>query len=201
MRTRYGDSLVIAEWHPYAYDTFNINPDDSLRVARYQHNPGQPALYLDGYYQVEMPSDPVQYYGRFNDAVQVVKSDSTFMMLTVDSTTVDSTEGRVFIRVAADSIAPGTSPTLYCVVIEDSLVDALGGAYFRVPVQFVPGAAGIPLSLIRGDTLDTTLVFPTVGRRLEKLGAAVFVEDASGTEVHRVLQSVTVDRFVLTEEK
>ena len=201
MKTRYGDSLVIAEWHPYAYDTLNINPDDSLRVARYQHNPGQPALILDGYLEVVMPSDPVQYYGEFDNAVQVVKSESTFVMLTVDSAAVDSTEGRVFIRLAADRITLGTSPTLYCVVTEDSLLDPLGGAYFRVAARFVPSAAGIPLSLSRGDTLDTILTFPTIGSRLDKLGAAVFVEDASGNAAHRVLQSATVSRFVLTEDK
>lgn len=149
-----------------------------------------------------MPSDPVQYYGEFDNAVQVVKSDSTFVMLTVDSAAVDSTEGRVFIRVAADSIAPGTSPTLYCIVTEDSLTDPLGGSYSRVPQQFLPNPNGIPVtSLRRGDTLDTVLTFVATGRRLDRLGAAVFVEDASGTEEHRVLQSATVDRFALTEER
>jgi len=201
VRTRYGDSLVIAEWHPYAYDTFNINPDDSLRVARYQHNPGQPALILDGYLEVVMPSDPGQFYSTFYDAIRVVKSESTFVALMVDSAKADSAQGRIFVRLAADSIAPGTSPTLYCVVTEDSLLDPLGGAYFRVAARFVPSAAGIPLNLSRGDTLDTALTFPTAGYRLDKLGAAVFVEDASGTDEHRVLQSATIDRFVLTEEK
>jgi hypothetical protein len=122
-------------------------------------------------------------------------------MLTIDSAAVDSTEGRVFIRLAADSIKLGTSPTLYCIVTEDSLLDPLGGAYFRVAARFVPSAAGVPLSLTRGDTLDTILTFPAAGRRLDKLGAVVFVEDASGTEEHRVLQSATVDRFALTEEE
>jgi hypothetical protein len=200
VRTRYGDSLVIAEWHPYAHDAFNINPDDSLRVFRYQHNPGQPSLVLDGYLEVVMPSDPAQYYGEFDNAVKNVKSDTSFIMLEA-SGEADSSVGRVFIRLAADSITPGTSPTLYCVVTEDSLLAPLGGAYFRVPVRFVPSAVGIPLSLSRGDTLDTTLTFATTGYRLDKLGAAVFVEDASGAEEHRVLQSVTVGRFVLTEDK
>ncbi len=201
MRTRYGDSLAIAEWHPYAYDTFNINPDDSLRVARYQHNPGQPSLVLDGYLELVMPSDPVQYYGEFANAVQVVKSKSTFVTLMVDSAAADSAQGMIRVRVTADRIAPDSRPTLYCVVTEDSLLDPLGGAYFRVPARFVPDRNGIPLTLSRGDTLDTTLAFPTAGYRLDKLGAAVFVEDASGTEEHRVLQSATIDRFVLTEEK
>ena len=200
MRTRYGDSLVIAEWHPYAYDTFNINPDDSLRVFRYQHNPGQPSLVLDGYLEVVMPSDPAQYYGEFDNAVKSVKSDTSFMMLEA-SGEADSSVGRVFIRLAADSITPGTSPTLYCVVTEDSLPAPLGGAYFRVPAQFVPDRNGPPVSLARGDTLVDTLTFAIAGYRLDKLGAAVFVEDASGTDEHRVLQSATIDRFVLTEEK
>jgi len=201
VRTRYGDSLVIAEWHPYAHDTFNMNPDDSLRVARYQHNPGQPALILDGYLEVVMPSDPVQYYGEFGNAIKVVKSESTFVTLVVDSAAADSAQGRVFIRLTADSIAPGAVPTFHCVITEDSLTDPLGGAYFRVPRRFVPDLSGIPLSLDRGDTLDTTLTFPVAGYRLDKLGAAVFVEDASGSEEHRVLQSATIERFVLTEEK
>ena len=204
MRTRYGDSLVIVEWHPYAHDSLNINPDDSLRVARYVHNLGQPSLVLDGYRAVEMPSDPSQFYSTFDDAIRVVKSESTFVTLMVDSAKADSAQGRVFVRLAADSIAPGTSPTLYCVVTEDSLVPdtVFGGAYFRVPAQFVPDPNGIPVSsLRRGDTLDTILTFATAGHRLDMLGAAVFVEDASGSEEHRVLQSVTISRFVLTEDK
>jgi len=201
MRTRYGDSLAIAEWHPYAYDTFNINPDDSLRVARYQHNPGQPSLVLDGYLELVMPSDPVQYYGEFANAVKVVKSKSTFVTLMVDSAAADSAQGVIIVRVTADSITPGSSPTLYCVVTEDSLLDALGGAYFRVAAQFLPDRNGVPVSLARGDTLVDTLTFATTGHRLDKLGAVVFIEDVSGTEEHRVLQSATIDRFVLTEEK
>jgi hypothetical protein len=201
VRTKYDDSLAIVEWHPYAYDTFNINPDDSLRIVRYQHNPGQPSLVLDGHLEVVMPSDPTLYYDGFNDAISVVKSESTFVTLTVDSASADSGEGRVFIRLAADSIAPGTSPTLYCVITEDSLTDRLGASYFRIPRRLVPHASGISLSLARGDTLDTTLTFPTTGHRLDKLGAAVFVEDATGTEKHRVLQAATIRSFAMTEEK
>ena len=200
MRTRYGDSLVIAEWHPYAYDTFNINPDDSLRVSRYQHNPGQPSLALDGYQQVAMPSDPSQYYATFDAAIRTVKSTAAYVALTATGA-ADTVEGRIVVTLAMDSISPGSSPTLYCVVTEDSLVDVLGGAYFRVPAQFVPDRNGLPVSLARGDTLVDTLTFATAGHRLDKLCAAVFVEDASGTEEHRVLQSATIDRFVLMEEK
>ena len=173
-----------------------------MRVARYVHNPGQPSLVLDGYRRVEMPSDPVQFYSTFYDAIRVVKSESTFVALMVDSAKADSAQGRVFIRLAADSIAPGTSPTLYCVVTEDSLLDPLGGSYSRVPQQFLPDPNGIPVtSLRRGDTLDTVLTFVATGHRPDKLGAVVFVEDASGTEEHRVFQSATIDRFVLTEDK
>jgi hypothetical protein len=100
-----------------------------------------------------------------------------------------------------DSIAPGSMPTLHCVVTDDSLLDPLGGAYFRVPFQLLPDLNGMPVSLARGDTLVDTLTFATAGHRLDKLGAAVFVEDASGTEEHRVLQSATISRFVLTEDK
>ena len=200
MRTRYGDSLAIVAWHPYAHDTLNINPDDSIRMSRYQHNPGQPSLALDGYLQVTMPSDPSEYYATFDAAIRTVKSTPAFVTLTATGE-ADTVEGRVLVTLAMDSITPGTNPTLYCVVTEDSLLDQLGGAYYRVPAQFVPDRNGVPVSLARGDTLVDTLTFATAGYRLDKLGAVVFVEDASGTEVHRVLQSATISRFVLTEDK
>jgi len=201
VRTRYGDSLAVVEWHPYGYDVMNINPDDSLRVARYQHNPGQPSLILDGYLEVTLPSDPSLYYGEFSNAIQSVKSESTFVTLTVDSTAADSVEGRVFLTIADDSVASGAQPTLYCVVTQDSLTDPLGAVYKRVARRFVPNRDGIPLTLGRGDTLDTALVFPTAGLRLDKLGAALFVEDAGGSITHRVFQSATIGQFTLTEEK
>jgi hypothetical protein len=201
VRTKYDDSLAIVEWHPYAYDTFNINPDDSLRVDLYQHNPGQPSLVLDGHRPVEMPSDPGQYYSGFDNAVSVAKSESTFVTLLVDSAKADSIEGHIFFRLTVDSVTPGTAPTLCCVVTEDSLVDLLGGVYFRIPVRFVPDRHGLPINLDRGDTLDTTLAFSTAGYRTDKLGAAVFVEEASWTEERRVLQAATIRSFVMTEEK
>jgi hypothetical protein len=201
VRTRFGDSLVIVEWHPYAGDTFNINPDDSLRVSRYQHNPGQPSLVLDGYVAVEIPSEPTQFYSTFDDAIRAVKSEPVFVTLVVDSAMADSTQGRILLHLVADSTTPPSNPTLHCVVTEDSLLDQLGGAYFRVPAQFLPNRNGMPVSLARGDTLVDTLTFATAGHRLDMLGAAVFVEDASGTEEHRVLQSATINRFVLTEDK
>jgi hypothetical protein len=200
MRTTYGDSLAIVEWHPYATDTMNINPDDSLRVAGYQHNKGQPSLVLDGYQAVAMPSDPSEFYETFDAAIRAVKSTAAYVALTVTGE-ADTVEGRVIVTLAMDSITPGSSPTLYCVVTEDSLLDQLGGAYFRVPAQFLPDRNGMPVSLARGDTLVDTLTFATAGHRLDMLGAAVFVEDASGTEEHRVLQSATINRFVLTEDK
>jgi hypothetical protein len=200
VRTKYDDSLVIVEWHPYAYDTFNINPDDSLRAARYQHNPGQPSLVLDGHLEVAMPSDPAQYYGGFDNAIRTTKSSASFVMLEAAGS-ADTAEARISLRLAVDSVPAGSSPTLYCVVTEDSLIDPLGGAYFRVPARFVPDRHGLPVGLRRGDTLDTTLTFSTVGYRPDKLGAAVFVEDASETEEHRVLQAATVRSFAITEEK
>lgn len=200
MKARYGDSLAIVEWHPYAHDMLNMNPDDSLRVARYQHNPGQPSLVLDGYLQLAMPSDPSEYYGTFDDAIRTAKSTAAYVALTATGE-ADTVEGRIVVTLAMDSITPGSSPTLYCVVTEDSLTHPLGGAYFRVPAQFVPDRNGVPVNLARGDTLVDTLTFATAGHRLEKLGAAVFIEDASGTEEHRVLQSVTISQFVLTEDK
>jgi len=203
VRTRYGDSLVIVEWHPYAHDTLNINPDDSLRVARYVHNPGQPSLVLDGYFPVEMPSDPPQLYSKFEDAIRVVKSAGSYVTLSAVGS-ADTVEGRVIVTLAMDSITPGTTPTLYCVVTEDSLLveqfmDTV--PYFRIPRQFLPDLNGTPINLARGDTLVDTLTFATAGHRLDKLGAAVFIEDKSGTEEHRVLQSATISRFVLTEDK
>jgi len=200
VKTRYGDSLAVVEWHPYVLDTFNINPDDSLRIARYQHNPGQPSLVLDGYLQVAMPSDPSEYYGTFDAAIRTVKSSATFVALTATGE-ADTVEGRVIVTLAMDSVTTGSTPTLYCVVTEDSLLDPLGGAYFRIPARFLPDRNGVPVSLARGDTLIDTLTFATAGCRLDKLGAAVFVEDVKGTEEHRVLQSATINRFVLTEDK
>jgi len=197
---RYGDSLVVVAWHPYAHDMFNINPDDSLRVARYQHNPGQPSLVLDGYQEVAMPSDPSEYYQAFDAAITAVKSTASYAALTVAGD-ADTVEGRLIITVAMDSITAGTSPTLYCVVTEDSLVDRLGAVYSRVAAQFVPDRNGLLLSLARGDTLVDTLTFSTIGHRPDKLGAAVFIEDASGNEEHRVLQSATLERFALTEDE
>jgi hypothetical protein len=200
VKTRYGDSLAVVEWHPYSTDALNINPDDSLRVAGYQHNPGQPSLVLDGYLQLAMPSDPSEYYESFDAAIRTVKSTAAYVMLTATGD-ADTVEGRVIVTLAMDSITPGSTPTLYCVVTEDSLLDPLGGAYFRVPERFVPDRNGIAVSLARGDTLVDTLTFATAGHRLDKLGAAVFVQDTSATEEHRVLQSATINRFVLTEEK
>jgi hypothetical protein len=200
VKTRYGDSLAVVEWHPYVLDTFNINPDDSLRIARYQHNPGQPSLVLDGYLQVAMPSDPSEYYETFDAAIRTVKSSATFVALTATGE-ADTVEGRVIVTLAMDSVTTGSTPTLYCVVTEDSLLDPLGGAYFRIPARFLPDRNGTSVSLARGDTLVDTLTFATAGYRLDKLGAAVFVEDVRGTEEHRVLQSATISRFVLTEEK
>ena len=200
MKARYGDSLVIVEWHPYATDPFNINPDDSLRVAGYQHNHGQPSLVLDGYQAVAMPSDPSEYYATFDAAIQAVKSTAAYVALTATGE-ADTVEGRIIVTLAMDSITPGSTPTLYCVVTEDSLLDPLGGSYFRVPLRLLPDRNGVPVSLARGDTLVDTLTFATAGHRLEKLGAAVYVEDASGTEEHRVLQSATINRFVLMEDK
>jgi hypothetical protein len=200
VKTRYGDSLAVAEWHPYSTDALNINPDDSLRVAGYQHNPGQPSLVLDGYLQLTMPSDPSEYYETFDAAIRTVKSTAAYVALTATGD-ADTVEGRVIVTLAMDSITPGSTPTLYCVVTEDSLLDPLGGAYYRVPAQFVPDRNGIPVSLARGDTLVDTLTFATAGHRLDKLGAALFVQDTSGTGEHRVLQSATINRFVLTEDK
>jgi hypothetical protein len=198
----YGDSLVLVVWHPYAHDSLNINPDDSVRVARYVHNPGQPSLALDGYLQVSMPSDPAEFYETFDAAIRTVKSTGSFVSLSAAGS-ADTVEGRVVVTLAMDSITPGSNPTLYCVVTEDSLVPdtIFGGAYFRVPQQFVPDLNGVPVSLARGDTLVDTLTFATAGHRLDKLSAAVFVEDASGNVEHRVLQSAIIDRFVLTEDK
>jgi hypothetical protein len=198
----YGDSLVIVVWHPYAHDALNINPDDSLRVARYVHNPGQPSLALDGYLQVAVPSEPDEFYQTFDAAIRSVKSTASYVAVSAAGS-ADTVEGRVIVTLAMDSITPGSNPTLYCVVTEDSLVpDTLfGGAYSRVPRQFLPDLNGVPVSLARGDTLVDTLTFATAGHRLDKLSAAVFVEDASGTEEHRVLQSAIIDRFVLTEGK
>jgi hypothetical protein len=200
VRTRYGDSLVIVEWHPYSDDSLNINPDDSIRMSRYQHNRGQPALSLDGYQQVAIPPDPAQFYETFDAAIRNVRSTVSFAALTAVGE-ADAAEGRIVFTLAMDSIAPGSNPTLYCVVTEDSLLDELGGAYYRVPVQLLPDRNGVPVNLARGDTLVDTLTFSTAGRRLDKLGAAVFVEDASGTAEHRVLQSATIKRFTLMEEK
>jgi len=195
--------LVIVEWHPYAHDSLNMNPDDSLRVARYQHNPGQPSLALDGYREVAIPSEPTEYYQAFDAAIRAVKSEPVFVTLVVDSATADSAQGRVILHLAADSTAPPSSPTLYCIVTEDSLVpdSMLGGAYSRVPVQYVPDLDGIQVSLAPGATLVDTLEFPTAGHRLDKLGAVVFLEDTSASTGHYVLQSATISRFVLTEDK
>ena len=191
---------MIVAWLPYGErDTLSINPDDSLRLSRYQHNIGQPALALDGYLQVAMPSAS-EFYETFDAAIRSVKSTAAYVALTATGE-ADTLEGRVIITLAMDSITPGSSPTLYCVVTEDSLSDRLGPPWYRVPRTFVPDRNGIPVSLARGDTLVDTLTFATAGHRLDKLGAAVFVEDASGTEEHRVLQSATISRFVLTEDR
>jgi hypothetical protein len=202
VKARYGDSLAIVEWHPYAHDPMNMNPDDSVRASRYVHNPGQPSLALDGYLEVVMPSDPSQFYGAFDAAIQSVKSAGSYITLSAVGS-ADTAEGRVVVTLAMDSILPGTNPTLYCVVTEDSLVPdtLMGGSYFRIARRFLPDINGVPVSLARGDTLVDTLTFATAGHRPDKLGAAVFVEDANGTEAHRVLQSATIRSLALTEEK
>jgi hypothetical protein len=180
-----------------------MNPDDSLRVARYVHNPGQPTLALDGYQEVAMPSDPGEFYETFDAAIRSVKSTGSYVGLSVAGS-ADSVEGRVVVTLAMDSLTPGSTPTLYCLVTEDSMmVEQLFDTipYFRIPRQFLPDLSGISINLARGDTLVDTLTFATAGHRLDQLSAAVFVEDKSGTEAHRVLQSAIVNRFVLTEDK
>jgi hypothetical protein len=199
-RTRYGDSLVIIDWLPYSQDTLNINPGDSLRLSRYQHNSGQPTLVLDGYQAVEMPTDPSEYYEKFDAKIRIVKSTPTYVTLTL-SGEADTVECRVIVTLVMDSLMPGSRPILYCVVTEDSLTDLLGPSWDRVPLAFVPTDAGVSVSLARGDTLVDTLTFTTAGHRLDRLGAAVFVEDTIGSKEHPVLQSATISRFVLTEDK
>jgi hypothetical protein len=181
-------------WHPYAHDTLNINPDDSVRLSRFQHNPGQPSLILDGYLEVVMPSDPVRYFEEFNNAVAGVKSSPTYAF--VEATGLaDSAQAQVFFRVAIDSVTPGTQPTLYCVLMEDSLTDALGAVYSRTPQALLPGLNGIPLNLARGDTLSDTLAFDMTGHVPRNMCAAIFIEDAAAAEPHRVLQAATINRL------
>jgi hypothetical protein len=190
----------VVVWHPYATDTFNINPDDSVWLSRFQHNKGQPSLILDGYRVVEMPSDPARYYEEFNNAIAVVKSSASYAFIEAAGV-ADSAQARVFVRVALDSVVPGAQPTLYCVLMEDSLRDPLGGDYSRTPRRILPDLNGIPLSLARGDTLSDTLTFDMTGHDPRNLCAAVFIQDAAAIEPHRVLQAATVNRFAFTEDK
>jgi hypothetical protein len=192
--------LVIVVWHPYAHDTLNMNPDDSIRMSRFQHNAGQPSLILDGYLEVVMPSDPVRYFEEFGNAIVGVKSNPTYAFVEATGT-ADSAQAQVFLWVAIDSVAPGTQPTLYCVVMEDSLTDPLGATYSRTPQALVPDGNGIPLNLARGDTLTDTLTFDMTGHVPRNMCAAIFIEDAAAAETHRVLQAATINRLEFVEDK
>jgi len=144
-----------------------------------------------------MPSDPVRYADEFNNAVVGAKSTASYAFIEAVGA-ADSVQGSLVVRVAIDSAAPGTQPTLYCVVTEDSLTDPLGGTSNRVARQFLPDMNGIPLNLARGDTLSDTLAFDVSGHAPRHTRAVIFIEDAAAAEPHRVLQAATV-RF--TEDK
>jgi hypothetical protein len=199
VRTRFGDSLAVVEWHPFSSDTFNINPDDSLRLARHQYAPGLPLVVVDGYLKVANVYDPSEWFAKCDSVVREAKAPASYVNLHATGEVTGMT-GSVVIEMAIDSLAPGCAPILYCVVTEDSLVGMFGEVYSRVARRFVPDRNGIPVSLARGDTLRDTLTFATAGMRPDKLGAVVFVEDTSGTEPHRVLQATTIRHFTITGE-
>jgi len=196
VKSRFGDTIAVVCWHPFASDTFSINPGDSIRLARFPHVQGEPYLAMDGYYRVAMPGQPADYYQTFLNAISRARSLPSYASV-VATGEADSTSGRVFVQVTLDEIPPGSRPTLYCLVLEDSL--AAGPATFNhVPRAFVPGPEGIPLALARRDTLFDTLEFSTAGTRPENLSAVLFVEDATSDTV---MQAYLVRRFTLREEQ
>jgi hypothetical protein len=194
---RYHDSVAVVAYHPFPEDQLSINPDDSIRVAPYPHVRGQPAVVLDGYRLVEIPSDPGRIAQALADEIDAVKSDSPFVNLTVTGV-IDSTRGRLLIAATMDTMEPGADLRLHCVLTEDSLIAGLGGRYDHVPRKFLPDLNGKPFYVARGDTLSDTLSFTPPDSLLRRLHAVVFVENEQN---HRVVQAAELTRFQIMEDK
>lgn len=187
------DSVSVVAYHPHAGDTFAIPPDDSIRLAGYQHKTGEPAMVLDGWLQFEMPSDPAQYYERFRDGIARAKSSPTYVYLDA-SGSIGGDSGQVMVSLAIESLPEGAEPKLFCILTEDSLVDQSGQVLNHVPRRFLPDVNGKSVRVVRGDTLHDTLQFSVLGYRPEKLGVVLFVQDVAGQSVMQAFQIVPDDR-------
>ena len=181
-------------YHPYREDSFALLPDDSIRISRYDHIPGQPALAIDGK-QRAIPGQPVDYGARFKEYIQSAMSESSFFDLRL-SGKANPQQCSVFVTGRKLDDSPGNANLrLYCVVTEDSLVDQLGGISDRVPRKFLPDVNGIPFLLTaRLDSLADTLTFLPDNFRLDKLSVAAFVQDVSDS-VAPIKQAAVLRRF------
>lgn len=181
-------------YHPTQFDLFRIPPDDSLRLAGFDYSV-PPALIVDRH-QVEMPAEISEFEEVLINNIDVAKSESAFVSIAVNGE-ADSAQGRVFIKVAVDTVTPGTSLRLKCIITEDSVADSMGIYYPRVARAFVPDVQGKEFSIARFDTLYDTLSFSCAGFRPEQLSAVVTVEDANRD---RVMQAAQLRRFALKED-
>lgn len=176
--------MIYVAYHPYPEDTFALIPDDSLRTAApYQHERGVPGLIIDGR-QVTMPDQSDQYDSSFTDDISVAKSESSFIDLTVTGT-LNTGQCSVFVTgVKLDASPVNPNLRLYCVVVEDSLRDQLGGLQFRVPRKFLPDVNGTEFSpAARFDTLSDTFAFNFGSWALSHTSVVAFVQDADTRKV------------------
>jgi hypothetical protein len=193
LKTNMGDSLAVITFLPEG--SFALHPEDTLHLAHY----GLVAktLLLDGNTKSDFATVAERDYGTFfSSIISVAKSEPTFVSLDVDSSGVSDSTGGIVVKIAVDTVLPGTDLRLLGILTEDSVRTARfggSGIYFdRVARQFVPDLAGIQFSVARGDTFYDTLRFANPGWRPDKLSASLLVMDA-GSQV--VLQAKDLDRF------
>ena len=176
--------------------SYRLRPDDSAHLAPY--NLPIKTLLLDGGSKHDFASVNEREYGSFFAGnIDVAKSESTFTYLGVDSAYADSTGGLIVVKIAVDTVLPGTDMRLVGVLTEDSVRSAkIGNSsiyYDRVARRFLPNYLGMDLPLIaRGDTLFDTLRFVNNGWNRDHLGAALFVTDEGS---HTILQAKEMFRF------
>jgi hypothetical protein len=129
--------------------------------------------------------------------IDAAKSESSFVSLWL-SGEADSTSGMVIVKAAVDSVPPGMSLRLKCIITEDSVADSMALRYPRVARRFLPDLSGKPFAVARLDTLYDTLAFSCAGFRPGQLSAVVTVEDVNST---KVMQAAELRRFAFKEDK
>lgn len=182
--------MPVIAWIPVG--RFAVAPDDSLHLGHYGH--AVKSLILDGDSVAHIDQLSLPYGPALAGYIDVAKSTPTYAAILVDSTSADSVDGALFLRVTADSTPPGVQMRLVAVITEDSVVTEgfLGTTWNRVARRVVPNYQGRELSLARGDTLYDTLRFSTAGLNPAKLKAALFIQNAADWTI---IQSRSVNRL------